>query len=132
MHLGAGVHGQLRDEQRLVLGDEGADALQPLLALLVEGVAEGGGDDADEQNGALQVIPKTHFRLLKDEEIAEIREISERKSCPVRQGGVHLLKPLTLHASSKTENGRHRRVIHLEFNNRELPGELAWAEREEV
>jgi ectoine hydroxylase-related dioxygenase (phytanoyl-CoA dioxygenase family) len=87
-------------------------------------------DDTNEQNGALKVIPKTHFSLLTDEQIAEIRESAESKSCPVRQGGVHLLKPLTLHASAKTENNTHRRVIHLVFNNRELPGELELAERE--
>lgn len=39
------------------------------------------------------------------------------------------MKPLTLHASSKTENARHRRVIHLEFSNRDLPGKLAWLEK---
>ena len=42
------------------------------------------------------------------------------------------MKPLILHASSKTENDTHRRVIHLEFNNHELPGGLDWLEREEV
>jgi len=59
-----------------------------------------------------------------------IREATESKTCSVLKGGVHLLKPLTLPASSKTENDKHRRVIHLEFNNKELPGQLEWLERE--
>ena len=42
------------------------------------------------------------------------------------------MKPLSLHASSKSQNESHRRVIHLEFNNQELPEELDWLEREEV
>ena len=87
-------------------------------------------DDTDEKNGALKVIPKTHFSVLTDQEIATLRETSEIKTCKVKKGGVHLLKPLTLHASAKTENDKHRRVIHLEFNCRELPGELEWLERE--
>jgi ectoine hydroxylase-related dioxygenase (phytanoyl-CoA dioxygenase family) len=87
-------------------------------------------DDTDEKNGALRVIPKSHFSLLSDEEIALMRETTESKSCRVLKGGVHLMKPLTLHASSKTGNDKHRRVIHLEFNNKDLPGELAWLEKE--
>ncbi|MGV3540582.1 MAG: WYL domain-containing protein [Rufibacter sp.] len=89
-------------------------------------------DDTDEKNGALRVIPKTHFQVLTNEEIAIIREAEEAKCCKVLRGGVHLMKPLTLHASSKIENDQHRRVIHLEFNCLDLPGELEWLEREEV
>lgn len=89
-------------------------------------------DDTDEKNGALKVIPKTHFSILSDEEIAVLRESSESKCCKVQRGGVHLMKPLTLHASAKTENETHRRVIHLEFNKLKLPGELDWLEREEI
>jgi predicted DNA-binding transcriptional regulator YafY len=89
-------------------------------------------DDTDEQNGALKVIPRTHLSILSDQEIAEIRDSTDSSCCKVKQGGVHLLKPLTLHSSSKTENNKHRRVIHLEFNNRELPEGLEWLEREEV
>lgn len=89
-------------------------------------------DDTDEKNGALKVIPKSHFSILSGEEIAELRDSSESKCCKVQRGGVHLMKPLTLHASGKTENDQHRRVIHLEFNRLELPEELDWLEREEV
>ncbi|RDC61893.1 WYL domain-containing protein [Adhaeribacter pallidiroseus] len=89
-------------------------------------------DDTNEKNGALKVIPKTHFSVLTDQEIAALREVGEIKTCNVKKGGVHLLKPLTLHASAKTENDKHRRVIHLEFNCRELPGELEWLERETI
>ncbi|MFC6998872.1 WYL domain-containing protein [Rufibacter roseus] len=89
-------------------------------------------DDTDEKNGALRVIPKTHFKVLNSEEIAHIRETEEPKCCKVLRGGVHLMKPLTLHASSKTENDQHRRVIHLEFNCLELPEKMEWLEREDV
>ncbi|MFB9865625.1 WYL domain-containing protein [Rufibacter immobilis] len=87
-------------------------------------------DDTDEKNGALRVIPKTHFGILSNEEIALIRDGSQSKCCKVLRGGVHLMKPLTLHASSKTENDKHRRVIHLEFNCLDLPNEMEWLERE--
>nr|WP_317164574.1 phytanoyl-CoA dioxygenase family protein [Pontibacter burrus] len=86
-------------------------------------------ENTDEKNGALKVIPKTHFNILSDAEIAELRDSSESKCCKVQKGGVHLMKPLTLHASSKTLNEKHRRVIHLEFNNRSCrQGWDGWSE----
>ncbi|WP_210490289.1 WYL domain-containing protein [Rufibacter aurantiacus] len=88
-------------------------------------------DDTDEKNGALRVIPKTHFSALSHEEISNLRETTESKCCKVLKGGVHLMKPLTLHSSSKTVNEKHRRVIHLEFNCLDLPEGLEWLERED-
>jgi hypothetical protein len=43
-----------------------------------------------------------------------------------------LMKPLLLHASSRSTSARPRRVIHLEFSNVELPQGLAWRERWEM
>lgn len=39
-----------------------------------------------------------------------------------------LMKPLLLHASSKTINNQRGRVIHLEFNNLPLKEPLKWHE----
>ncbi|WP_162549742.1 phytanoyl-CoA dioxygenase family protein [Hymenobacter nivis] len=44
-------------------------------------------------------------------------------------GGAMLMKPLLLHASSRSTSDRPRRVIHLEFSAQELPAGLAWRER---
>jgi hypothetical protein len=52
--------------------------------------------------------------------------------CNVAVGGIQLMKPLLLHASSKATSQKHRRIIHLEFNSTELSGGLEWAERMEV
>ncbi|MBC7923792.1 MAG: WYL domain-containing protein [Ferruginibacter sp.] len=86
-------------------------------------------DDADEQNGALKVIPGSHHQRLGHEEIALITQHSLPCVCEVGCGGVHLMKPLLLHASAKTVNQKHRRVIHQEFNSLDLPNGLAWAEK---
>jgi len=40
-----------------------------------------------------------------------------------------IMKPLLFHASNKTTNNQKRRVIHIEFNNQELPYDLEWSER---
>lgn len=87
-------------------------------------------DDADENNGALKIVPGSQNKKLSDEEIKLITQNSIPVVCQVPAGGIHIMKPLLLHASAKAINQKHRRVIHLEFNTTELPGKLEWAERE--
>jgi predicted DNA-binding transcriptional regulator YafY len=86
-------------------------------------------DDADESNGALKVIPGSHNKKLSNEEIALISQNSIPYICDVEACGIQIMKPLLLHASAKATSQKHRRVIHLEFNSKELPNKLEWAER---
>ena len=39
------------------------------------------------------------------------------------------MKPLILHASKRTENQMNRRVIHIEFTDKEIPQALNWKEK---
>lgn len=84
-------------------------------------------DDCDAGNGPLQVLPGTHRggRLSADE-IQQKRQDSPATVCPVPAGGVLLMRPLLLHASSASQSPRHRRVIHLEYAADALPGGLFW------
>lgn len=84
-------------------------------------------DDTDKNNGALRVIPKSHLKGVIRLDVGGI-PIHEEICCEVKRGGAMLMKPLTLHASSKTTNGQRRRVIHLEFNNQHLQAPLHWLE----
>lgn len=89
-------------------------------------------DHTNEQNGVLKVIPGSHKQRFTDSEIKTITSNSTPNICEVYEGGIQLMKPLLLHASSKSRNQKKRRVIHLEFSSLELPGELDWLEREEI
>ena len=89
-------------------------------------------DDTDESNGALKIIPGSQNKILSTEEIALITQNSIPVSCNIPAGGIQLMKPLLLHASSKSKNQKKRRAIHLEFTSMELPKGLDWAEREEI
>ncbi|WP_422361390.1 WYL domain-containing protein [Reichenbachiella sp.] len=89
-------------------------------------------DDTDEDNGALMALPGSHKKLMTKEEIKLITEHSVSTTIDVRAGGIQLMKPLLLHASSKTTNKKNRRIIHLEFNSIELPEDIKWAERMEI
>ncbi len=87
-------------------------------------------DATNSKNGALKVIPRSHSRRLTDEERETIIQNVIPTIVEVSEGGIQLMKPLLLHSSSKAENQKRRRVIHLEFCSKELPGKLDWLERE--
>lgn len=89
-------------------------------------------DDTNLENGALRVVPGSHNKKLGEDEIQLITENCLPFDCLVDACGVQLMKPLLLHASAKATSQKHRRVVHLEFSNFELPNGLKWAERTEV
>lgn len=86
-------------------------------------------DDTDEANGALKVIPESHSKGIYRAESIDWQKEQET-FCPVKKGGVMIMRPLLLHASNKTTNHNRRRVIHIELANVELAEELEWAEKE--
>ncbi len=85
-------------------------------------------DDSTEHNGSLKILPGSHKKRLKDQEIALIISNSNPMICNIKRGGVQLMKPLLLHASSKSNSTNPRRVIHLEFCSAALPGGMEWSE----
>jgi ectoine hydroxylase-related dioxygenase (phytanoyl-CoA dioxygenase family) len=84
-------------------------------------------DDTDENNGALKIVPGSHRKGIYRPETIDWNTEKE-VVCKVQSGGIMIMQPLLLHASNKTTNNNKRRVIHLEFSNQLLPGELQWAE----
>lgn len=89
-------------------------------------------DDCPADNGALRVLPGSHLHgKLSAAEIIEWRQRVPEVVCEVPVGGILLMRPLLLHASSASTRPGHRRVVHLEYACDELPGGLNWAERAE-
>ena len=84
-------------------------------------------DNANEDNGALKVISKSHLKGIYRQETIDWT-IEKETICSVEKGGVMFMKPLLLHSSGKTINNNKRRVIHIEFSNKELPMNLKWSE----
>lgn len=85
-------------------------------------------DDTDENNGALKVVPKSHSKGIYRPETIDWN-VETENICSVEKGGIMIMKPLLLHGSNRTTNGKKRRVIHIEFSDKELPEELNWSER---
>ena len=96
-----------------------AEALELVLAVRLH------LDDSNLENGPLRILPGTHRAgVLTDDEIQRFSESVKSVECPVDAGGVLLMRPLVVHASSKSANSKPRRVLHIEYGaQREiLPG----------
>lgn len=85
-------------------------------------------DDTPADHGALRVVPGSHrLGRIALPEIPEWRARLGEDVCPVAEGGMMLMHPLLLHASSKCRTGTHRRVLHIEYARCDLPSGLQWA-----
>ena len=88
-------------------------------------------DKTDVSNGALKVIPSSHKKgIIRIDEKFNKNDFGEEVLCEVEKGGIMLMKPLLLHASSKSISEFDRRVIHLEFCNQKIP--MGWLEGRKV
>jgi ectoine hydroxylase-related dioxygenase (phytanoyl-CoA dioxygenase family) len=86
-------------------------------------------DDTDNNNGALKVLPGSHLKkIYRVEDIDWARE--KEAICSVNAGGIMIMRPLLMHASSRTTNDKKRRVIHIEFSRAILPEEISWSEKD--
>jgi len=86
-------------------------------------------DDADESNGALRVLPGSHrLGRLSAERIQQFRSERADFLCRVSAGDALLMRPLLLHASSRSTSAQHRRVLHIEYAAFTLPEKLNWHE----
>jgi hypothetical protein len=73
-------------------------------------------DDSTETNGPLRVLPGSHRRgVLSDQEIGRLAAETRPVDCVAASGGVVAMRPLTVHASSKSTDDRPRRVLHIEY-----------------
>ena len=86
-----------------------AEALEQVLALRIY------LDDSTETNGPLRVISGTHQSgVLSDREIQDRARDSAEIVCSVAAGGVIAMRPLIIHASSRSASELPRRVLHIE------------------
>src|SRR5207245_3658572 len=86
-------------------------------------------DDCGPDRGPLRVLPGSHRDGLLGAEATRLRLGRDRPvTCLVGRGGVVMIRPLLLHASSPAESPRRRRVVHLEYAADPLPHGLDWFE----
>jgi len=108
----------------------GIDHVRPLISILEQMVAlRVHLDDCDADQGPLEVLRGSHREGRIDEAGTRRWLARERPmTCLVDRGGVVMIRPLILHASSAAKTPRRRRVVHLEYAAEPLPDGLEWFE----
>jgi ectoine hydroxylase-related dioxygenase (phytanoyl-CoA dioxygenase family) len=87
-----------------------ASALQRIVALRVH------LDDSTSENGPLRVIPGSHeLGVLAESDLRALVARERPHECIVGRGGIIVMRPLLVHASSKSAVPGSRRVLHLEY-----------------
>lgn len=86
-------------------------------------------DACGTTDGPLKIVPGSHtLGRLSDADANSLRLSHGEQTCCVQDGGVHAMRPLTLHASSKSSGISRRRVLHFVYGPPELPCGLQWPE----
>jgi hypothetical protein len=84
-------------------------------------------DNCSEINGPLRVIPTSHvYGQIPPSAAAAMRKRGAEHVCVAQRGSALAMRPLLLHASSKSKGGGMRRVLHFLFGPRDLPFGLRW------
>jgi ectoine hydroxylase-related dioxygenase (phytanoyl-CoA dioxygenase family) len=75
-------------------------------------------DDSVAENGPLRVLPGTHtLGVLSDDALHELSTQIAAVDCLVPRGGILVMRPLVVHASSKSQSNAPRRVLHIEYSS---------------
>lgn len=82
-------------------------------------------DECPGENGALEVVQRSHRWRLTEDEVALIPE-QEFQLCPVDAGEILLMNPLLVHRSRSSQLPLRRRVLHVVYSSSELPGGVGW------
>lgn len=84
-------------------------------------------DECGPEDGPLRVIAGSHAGgRLDAEAIAALRQSQPEVICTAAAGTALLMRPLLLHASSKSTGTGRRRVLHFLFGPAKLPFGLQW------
>jgi ectoine hydroxylase-related dioxygenase (phytanoyl-CoA dioxygenase family) len=83
-------------------------------------------DDCSLEDGPLRVVPGSHeFGRLEPAQAAQAGRTAG-VAIPANRGDALLMRPLVLHASSKSSGSSLRRVLHFVFGPESLPYGLSW------
>ena len=83
-------------------------------------------DHCPEENGPLRVIPGSHRKLWTPAELERLVDQSRVVTCCAGAGDALLMRPMLVHTSAPARRPAHRRVVHVEFADGDLPGGLEW------
>ena len=75
-------------------------------------------DDSLLENGPLRVLPGTHtMGVLSEDALHGLSSHIPAVDCLTPRGGILAMRPLIVHASSKSQSTTPRRVLHVEYTD---------------
>lgn len=83
-------------------------------------------DDCGMDNGPLRVLCGSHRHGWLETQLDDWKRTAREVVCILAAGGVLVMRPLILHASSAAQSPTHRRVLHIEYAVDDLPDGLEW------
>lgn len=84
-------------------------------------------DDCPADNGALRVMPGTHqLGRLDQHSVARYIHEPDTVCCEAKAGTALIMRPLLLHASSASDQRKHRRVLHFDYARGDLANGMTW------
>ena len=84
-------------------------------------------DDVDEDNAPLLIAPGSHrLGRITEAEIGGIVERCGTHACLAMRGDIWGYATPILHASSRSQSHRHRRVLQIDYSPDSLPETLEW------
>jgi len=87
-------------------------------------------DDCGASNGPLRILAGSHRAgRLSADDVAAAAAAHSAVTCSVGRGGLLVMRPLSVHASSSSTDPVRRRVLHLDFACCDLADGLEWADR---
>jgi ectoine hydroxylase-related dioxygenase (phytanoyl-CoA dioxygenase family) len=99
-----------QEKEGVLYAQAPASALEQVLALRLH------LDDCSEQNGPLRVIPGTHgLGILSEAEIERHATYDDPTDYVAARGGIVAMRPLVIHASSRSRSQAPVRVLHIEY-----------------
>lgn len=85
-------------------------------------------DNTPAENGALKIIRGSHrLGRLSDAEVRRHAANDSVEVCAAAEGEILAVRALTLHASEPAVAPTHRRVLHVDFCEADVPDGLQWA-----
>lgn len=84
-------------------------------------------DDCGDDNAPLLIVPGSHRlgRVAAGRTAETARELGQA-TCLAGAGDLWVYATSIVHASERARNPRRRRVLHVDYADRPLPGGLEW------
>ena len=79
-------------------------------------------DESNKDNGALRIVPRTHkITGWINENLTDLTSHPDEITIEVNEGSIILFDANLWHSGTKNVNGKRRRVLYIDFRQKEIP-----------